>query len=273
VSSGHPKPPSTAIRITTNKSIMTTPLSQKSTPSVIEARFNNEVERFSNLETGQAATLDAPLAMELITAAAIASTPAIHRVLDIGCGAGNNTIKLLRSYHGNPDCDLNDLSLPMLNRAQERISLETTGKITLIHGDFRSADLREESYDVILAAAVLHHLRDDQDWNDAFAKIYRLLKPGGSFWVTDLVNHESPRVQELMWSRYGDFLEASGGADYREKVFNYIEAEDSPRPVTFQLDLMRKTGFQYVDILHKNSCFAAFGGSKGTLKRPETLKL
>jgi trans-aconitate methyltransferase len=33
-------------------------------------------------------------AIELITRAAIVSTPLIRRVLDIGCGAGNNTFKL-----------------------------------------------------------------------------------------------------------------------------------------------------------------------------------
>ena len=63
---------------------MATPLHRKSTIDDIRQRFDNDVDRFSNLETGQAATIDAPLAMELITQAAIASTPRINRVLDIG---------------------------------------------------------------------------------------------------------------------------------------------------------------------------------------------
>ena len=46
------------------------------------------------------------------------------------------------------------------------------------HGDFRTLPL-EPGYDVILAAAVLHHLRDDRDWEAAFAKIHRLTAPGG----------------------------------------------------------------------------------------------
>ena len=241
---------------------MDTPLTRKSTLTEIERRFDNDVERFSDLETGQVATIDAPLAMELVTAAAVAATPAITRVLDIGCGAGNNTIKLLRAYAGSFDCDLNDLSLPMLDRARQRVSGETDGKVSIIQGDFRTANLPDGGYDVILAAAVLHHLRDDRDWIDTFTKIFRLLKPGGSFWVTDMVSHESHHVQELMWRRYGGYLEAHGGKDYREKVFGYIDKEDSPRPVTFQLNLMRQVGFRSVDILHKNSCFAAFGAIK-----------
>ena len=48
-------------------------MSSKSTLEDIRKRFDNDVERFSNLETGQAATIDAPLAMELITRAAVTS--------------------------------------------------------------------------------------------------------------------------------------------------------------------------------------------------------
>ncbi len=59
-----------------------------------------------------------------------------------------------------------------------------------------------------------------------------------------------------MWSRYGEYLESHGGAEYRQKVFDYIEKEDSPRSVDYQLDLLRTCGFEKVDILHKNSCFA-----------------
>ena len=44
----------------------------KSTVEEIRARFDNDVERFSNLETGQSATIDAPLALELIAEAAAA---------------------------------------------------------------------------------------------------------------------------------------------------------------------------------------------------------
>ena len=74
---------------------MKIPLNRKSYVHEIKERFDNDVERFSNLETGQSATVDAPLAMELITQAAYRSTPNIKRVLDIGCGAGNNTLKFL----------------------------------------------------------------------------------------------------------------------------------------------------------------------------------
>ncbi|MDR0477832.1 MAG: methyltransferase domain-containing protein [Desulfobulbaceae bacterium] len=244
---------------------MPTSLTEKSTIQEIEKRFDADVERFANLETGQIALTDAPLGLELIAQAAKAVTPVIGRILDIGCGAGNNTIKLLRESSGNPDCDLNDLSAAMLARAQERVSRETTGKVSVFHGDFRTAPLPKKSYDVIVAAAVLHHLRDEADWLAVFSKIFRLLKPSGSFWCSDLVSHELPPVQALMWRRYGDYLAAAGGAPFREAVFACIDREDSPRPLTFQLQLLRRVGFAFTDVLHKNSCFAVFGGIKSGL--------
>ena len=93
--------------------MMRIPLEQKSSMEEIEKLFDNDVARFSNLETGQSATIDAPLAMELITQAAVKSTTNIRHVLDIGCGAGNNTLKLLQ-YTSPFNCDLIDLSLLML---------------------------------------------------------------------------------------------------------------------------------------------------------------
>jgi tRNA (cmo5U34)-methyltransferase len=241
---------------------MSISMGQKASTEEIRKRFDTDVERFSNLETGQAATIDAPLVMELITQAAVACTSNIRRVLDIGCGAGNNTLKLLQ--HISPfDCDLVDLSQPMLDKAYTRITEVNAGKIRTFQGDFRTIELPAAGYDVIIAAAVLHHLRDDDDWEMAFQKIYRLTAPGGSVWITDLVFHETEQVQAMMWTRYGAYLQSLGGEEYREKIFTYIEKEDTPRSLTYQMNLLQNVGFTQVELLHKNSCFAAFGAVKG----------
>jgi tRNA (cmo5U34)-methyltransferase len=237
----------------------------KSTVDEIRERFDSDVERFSNLKTGQSATIDAPLALELITQAALAvSAPIgpIGQVLDIGCGAGNNSIKLRQCCGYAFDATLLDISGPMLSRAEARLQEAGAGQITTIQEDFRTAELPDRAFDVILAAAVLHHLRDDADWTSAFEKLYRITAPGGSIWITDLVAHESDAAHRLMWERYGEYLARLGGEKYRDEVFAYIEKEDSPRPVTYQLELLREVGFSQVELLHKNSCFAAFGAIK-----------
>jgi len=233
----------------------------KSTVEQIRERFDNDVERFSNLETGQSATVDAPLALELIAAAAAATSPHARAILDIGCGAGNYTLKLLEGLPGM-DATLVDLSRPMLDRAVERVSPATSGQVQTLQGDIRELEIGEGSFDVIVAAAVLHHLRDDAEWRAVFTKFYRALRPGGSIWISDLVEGSIPEVHDLMWTRYGEYLTGLKDEAYRDHVFAYIEQEDSPRPLMYQVDLLREVGFGTVEILHKNSCFAAFGAVK-----------
>ncbi|WP_214226579.1 class I SAM-dependent methyltransferase [Pedobacter sp. B4-66] len=240
---------------------MKTDYSSKATNEEIKERFDNDVERFSNLNTGQQTTLDAPLTMELCTDAAKHVVPNAKELLDIGCGAGNYTLKMLTKIP-NLNCTLNDLSLPMLERAKERISAQTSGTVTTIQLDMKELDLPAEKYDIILAAATLHHLRTDEDWELVFTKFYKSLKPGGCLWISDLITHDTEPLNTLFQKKYGNYLESLGGPEYRQKVFDYIEYEDTPRSINFQLNLMQKVGFKDTEVLHKNLCFAAFGGVK-----------
>lgn len=240
---------------------MKTNYSHKATNEEIAARFDKDVERFSNLETGQQTTIDATLTMELCTAAASYINPQAKELLDIGCGAGNYSLNMLGKIPGL-NCTLNDLSLPMLQRAKERITAKTTGEITLIHSDMRDLNLADNHFDIVLAAATFHHLRDDADWELVFSKIYKALKTGGSLWISDLITHNSASVNKLFEDKYRAYLESLGGTVYAQKVFDYIDYEDTPRSLNYQLGLLEKVGFRHVEILHKNSNFAAFGGIK-----------
>lgn len=233
----------------------------KSSTAEIRERFDNDVERFSNLDTGQVATIDAKISLELITEAAKRIVPNAESILDVGCGAGNYSLMMLSKL---PDlnCTLLDLSGKMLEKAMERVSAATRGNVSIFQSDIRDVLLPEASFDIILAGAVLHHLREDIDWESTFVKLFKLLKPGGCLMISDLITQDTALLNEYTWERYGEYLEGIGGKDYREKVLAYVEKEDSPRSMNYQLDLMKKVGFSKVEILHKNMCFGAFGGIK-----------
>jgi len=234
---------------------------KKSTVKEIKERFDNDVERFSNLETGQVATMDAQVSLELLTSAAKAVKPKARNIMDLGCGAGNYTLKMLSKV---PDlnCTLIDLSQNMLYKAHDRVSEVTTGIVKTIQGDIRDIPLQKNHFDIILAGAVLHHLRDDSDWEFVFQKLYDSLTPGGCLWISDLLVQDHQGINQIVWERYSDYLKQYGGEEYQQKVFDYIEIEDTPRSMVYQLDLMKKVGFSSVEILHKNACFGAFGGIK-----------
>ncbi len=233
----------------------------KASTKEIEKRFDNDVQTFSNLETGQSALIDAPLLLEVTTEAAKRIVPGARHILDVGCGGGNYTMMMLRKIPGL-DCTLVDLSGRMLEKAVERASKATSGKITAVHGDIRTAQLPASSFDIILAGAVLHHLRDDADWERTFTKLYTLLKPGGCLLICDLVMQNLPALEAYSRERFSKHLEAVGGPAYRDGHLQAVDREDTPRPLLYQLELMKKVGFNQVDILHKNACFASFCGIK-----------
>lgn len=237
----------------------------KSTVDQIRARFDADVERFSDLDTGQVAAMDSPMHMDLLTAAAAGVTPGAGSVLDIGCGAGNYTLKLLRRFPGVAmDCVLLDLSRPMLDRAAQRVGEVTPGRVETRQGDIREVDLGEERFDIVIAAQCLHHLRETSEWEAVFEKIFRALRPGGGFWIADQITHEHDATQAMMWQRWGEYLVDVKDEAYRDHVMAYVEKEDTPRSLPYQMGLMARVGFEKIDVLLKRSKFASFGGVKPT---------
>jgi tRNA (cmo5U34)-methyltransferase len=238
-----------------------TPLYEKSSIERIRQRFDGEVERFSKLETGQQAAIDSPLMLELVAAAAATHLRPGMALLDIGCGAGNFTLSVLARIHPL-ECTLVDLSQPMLDKARERVRAVNSGGIDCVQSDMRALGFAEGAFDAILAGAVLHHLRDDVDWRAMFGQLCRWLRPGGLLFVSDFLAFDDAGVQAVMWARYGEYLERLGGGAYREKVFAYVDAEDSPRSLKFQFELLREAGFAEWDVLHRNSVFGAYYARK-----------
>jgi tRNA (cmo5U34)-methyltransferase len=240
---------------------MPLPLDKKSTVEQIRQHFDADVERFSQLETGQQTAMDATLILDMVGQAAAANLRPQGKLLDIGCGAGNFTLRVLGRI--SPlDCVLADLSQPMLDRARQRVSAANAGRVQTLQSDMRQLSFAPDSFDVILAGQTLHHLRDDDDWRKMFKRLHQWLQPGGMLFVADYTAFDDPAIQKLMMARYAGHLETLGGAALRDRVFAHCEVEDSPRSVKFQLDLLRQTGFQDYDLLHRNSVFAAFYARK-----------
>jgi len=179
-------------------------------------------------------------------------------VLDLGCGAGNYSLKLRESLPG-ARFTLVDLSTPMIERARQRLGGSVEAAFA---SDLRDLDFPQGSFDIVVAAAVLHHLRTPAEWELITERLHRWLAPSGGVWIFDLVSHEIGPVQDMMWTRYGGYLDGLGGQAYRDRVFAYIDQEDTPAPLTFQIEQLRRAGFTRIDVLHKNSCFAAFGAVK-----------
>lgn len=237
------------------------PQQTKSSPEAIRRNFDQQVDRFSNIETGQTTAIDSPLCMELVSRSALLLNPDAKDIMDLGCGGGNYAVKVA-SLLPDVDCTLVDISANMLERAVERVAEIVSGKVSALHGDYRELDLGENQYDVITAGTTLHHLRGDEEWELVFSKIYKALKPRGTFWINDIVVAETDEITQMMLDGWKSILRAQVGEDKVGFYLEKYESEDTPRTLSYQLDLLKQVGFKETFVLHKHFNFAAFGARK-----------
>ena len=233
----------------------------KSSPEAIRRNFDQQVDRFSNLETGQTTAVDSPLCMELVARSAALLNPDAGRIMDLGCGGGNYAVKV-SSLLPHVDCTLIDLSANMLAKAEERVAANISGKVLTIQGDYRDIDFGENVFDVITAGTTLHHLREDQEWESVFTKVYRSLKPGGTFWINDIVTGETEAINAMMLQGWIVELKKHHNEEEINLYLDRYETEDTPRTLSYQLDLLKQVGFKETFVLHKHFNFAAFGARK-----------
>lgn len=237
------------------------PVPNKDSVEELRRRFDSDVDRFSDEQTGQVSAVDAALVLEMVERSVERLHPTATALCDIGCGAGNFSLRIARKLPAL-HCTLVDLSRPMLERARERLEAEHFVVDAVFHCDIREAALPENAFDIVVAGASLHHLRTPEEWLQVFSRVYRSLKEGGTFWIWDLIRHENPVLQAVQDERFSKYLVSVQGEAFRDEVFRNIADSDTPETLPFLLETLTRAGFEQTDILHKNTVFAALFAQK-----------
>ena len=180
--------------------------------------WNDLAERYA------AKPLDDPEAFERKIAHTKARMAPDQVVLDIGCGTGSLVLRLAdgaREVHGL------DLSSEMVRIANGKAAADGVDNVTFHVGPFDdSFDAFEDgSLDGICAYSILH-LVPDRD--EALARIFRLLRPGGFFVSSTVCLGGS-------WVPYGLVLPVMRwlGKAPMVKIFSGAELEESVRRAGF----------------------------------------
>jgi SAM-dependent methyltransferase len=102
------------------------------------------------------------------------------RVLDIGCGTGNLTIRARRA-----ESAVQITGIDPDPRALEKARKKAPG-VTFERGYAQELPFVDGSFDRVLSSMMLHHL-DPEMRRAALGEAYRVLRPGGSVHIVDVV--------------------------------------------------------------------------------------
>ena len=146
-------------------------------------------------------------------------------VLDLGSGAGLDVF-VARSEVGESGHVIGvDMTAEMIARARENTKKSGFDNVEFRLGEIEHLPVPSNSIDVVISNCVLNLVPDKQR---AFAEIFRVLKPGGHFCISDIVSS-----QELP-----DWLKGIAEA--------YAGCVSGAIPKGDYLDLIKETGFSQV---------------------------
>lgn len=107
--------------------------------------------------------------------------------VDLGSGRGTDALRLAETVGENGFVYGLDLSDGMIAKARKTAKRMDVKNVEFIQTDLSEIPLEDKSVDIIISNCVLNHVSDKQQiWNE----IYRILKKGGTFTVSDIYSSE-----------------------------------------------------------------------------------
>ena len=207
---------------------------------------------------------------EMLDAVARCVSPQSQRILDLGCGTGGLSMKVLKSCPTAQVVAL-DYSPRMLEFASDK--LETAGYapkqwtgIQADFGDWANHQLEiKDGFDACVSSLAIHHLTDEMKLK-LFSRIRESLNPGGVFWNADPVLPDLPALSEAYQSVREEWAAQQGAslAEIRAKTgkstpYGYSNP-DQLATLDAHLQMLKTAGFESVAVPWKYYGLAVFGG-------------
>ena len=142
-----------------------------------------------------------------------------EHTLDLGCGRGNDVIRLAEAVGATGFAWGVDLSEGMVEKARKNLEKFQTSNAKILQGDLENLPLDDKSVDLVISNCVLNHAsHKDVVWKE----IYRVLKPGGRFVVSDIYSLEA--VPDIYKNNPEAVAECWAGSVTRDEYLNHVRS-------------------------------------------------
>jgi len=180
-----------------------------------------------------------------------------RNILDLGAGTGLLSA-FVRQWYPQAHIILTDLSEPMLAKA--RVHFANDANVTFEVTDYTIAPING-TYDSIVSALSIHHI-DDEAKRALFVKIFKALRPGGTFVNAEQVAGPTPEIDRRYKELWLEQVREAGATPDHIADSLYRQQDDRCASVEDQLDWMREAGFTDADCWFKDNRFAVLSGTR-----------
>lgn len=188
-------------------------------------------QQFGNVAVNYATSAVHASGEDLNRMVQLAELTGTEKILDAGCGAGHTALAFALHVAEVVAYDLTPSMLDQVNRlATERSITNLTTRL----GDVEYLSFEDGTFDRVVSRYSAHHWPHPAN---ALTEIYRVLKPGGQFILSDIVAAEDPALDTFL--QVVEFLrDPSHVRDHSISQWNAMLRETSFTPeVLFTWDL------------------------------------
>lgn len=216
---------------------------------------------------------------DIITGLIKVVCPSPKLIIDLGCGTGSLTIRLLEEFDLAKVYAV-DLDPAILLLAEHRLK-HFKNRVQIVQADITKMSWEKcIGTDAVVSATALHWLKAE-DLEAVYCQIYKVLHNGGIFLNADHTGSYNNQIQRYWEVNRKQMLQQSQSADdwdgfwlqflselgddariERQKALGQWQGTEEGMPLQWHFRKLEQCGFEYIDCFWRCDCDTIYGAIK-----------